>query len=56
MIIFVEILNYGTASTEIFCKSCRDSEFFEAARLLCVTQSTLSQQVKQLEVEMGSHY
>lgn len=37
-----------------FVKVAETLNFSEAARLLCVTQSTLSQQVKQLEVEMGS--
>ena len=37
-----------------FVKVAETLNFSEAARLLCVTQSTLSQQVKQLECELGS--
>lgn len=37
-----------------FVKVAETLNFSEAAKTLCVTQSTLSQQVKQLEQEMGS--
>lgn len=37
-----------------FIKVAETLNFSEAARLLCVTQSTLSQQVKQLENELGA--
>lgn len=37
-----------------FAKVAETLNFSEAARQLCITQSTLSQQVKQLETEMGS--
>ncbi len=36
-----------------FVKVAETLNFSEAARMLCVTQSTLSQQVKQLETELG---
>ena len=36
-----------------FVKVAETLNFSEAARVLCVTQSTLSQQVKQLETELG---
>ena len=37
-----------------FVKVAETLNFSEAAKLLCVTQSTLSQQVKQLETELGA--
>ena len=37
-----------------FVKVAETLNFSEAARVLCVTQSTLSQQVKQLESELGT--
>lgn len=37
-----------------FIKVAETLNFSEAAKALCVTQSTLSQQVKQLEVELGT--
>lgn len=37
-----------------FVKVAEFLNFSEAARLLCVTQSTLSQQIKQLETELGT--
>ena len=37
-----------------FVKVAETLNFSEAARQLCVTQSTLSQQVKQLEFELGT--
>ena len=37
-----------------FVKVAETLNFSEAARLLCVTQSTLSQQVKQLETELDT--
>ena len=49
-----ETINNGITTTKIFCKSCRNTEFSEAAKVLNVTQSTLSQQVKQLETEIGT--
>ena len=37
-----------------FIKVAETLNFSEAAKLSCVTQSTLSQQIKQLENELGS--
>ena len=37
-----------------FVKVAETLNFSEAAKILCVTQSTLSQQVKQLESELGT--
>lgn len=37
-----------------FQKTCELLSFTEAARTLCITQSTLSQQIKQLETELGT--
>lgn len=37
-----------------FVRVAENLSFSEAARLLCITQSTLSQQIKQLEAEIGS--
>lgn len=37
-----------------FVRVAENLSFSEAARILCITQSTLSQQIKQLETEIGS--
>ena len=37
-----------------FVKVAETLSFSEASRILCITQSTLSQQVKQLETELGT--
>ena len=37
-----------------FIKTAETLSFSEASKALCITQSTLSQQIKQLETELGT--
>lgn len=47
-------LNMELRHLKYFAKLAETLNFSEAARMLCITQSTLSQQIKQLENELGT--
>lgn len=46
-------MGHGTARAEVFFSRCQRREYYEAAKMLHITQPTLSRQLMQMEEEFG---